>query len=73
MSLNTAPSEAFDRIAKQFRFGSDHDNFAPRLGFAWSVMPQTVMRGGYGIYYNAIELAFIGLTRFNPPRKWLGE
>jgi hypothetical protein len=29
----------------------DKNNFAPRLGFAWSVMPQTVVRGGYGISY----------------------
>jgi carboxypeptidase family protein/TonB-dependent receptor-like protein len=29
----------------------DKNNFAPRLGFAWSVMPQTVLRGGYGISY----------------------
>ncbi|MGH9371532.1 MAG: TonB-dependent receptor domain-containing protein, partial [Vicinamibacterales bacterium] len=29
----------------------DRNNFGPRLGFAWSVMPSTVVRGGYGISY----------------------
>jgi hypothetical protein len=29
----------------------DKNNFAPRLGFAYTLMPKTVMRGGYGISY----------------------
>jgi hypothetical protein len=29
----------------------DRNNFAPRLGFAFSVTPETVVRGGYGISY----------------------
>jgi hypothetical protein len=30
----------------------DHNNFAPRIGFAWKPLPNTVVRGGYGINYN---------------------
>jgi hypothetical protein len=32
----------------------DADNFGPRLGFAWDIRgnAQTVLRGGYGIFYN---------------------
>ncbi|MBA2306395.1 MAG: TonB-dependent receptor, partial [Acidobacteria bacterium] len=26
----------------------DRNNFGPRFGFAWTVLPQTVVRGGYG-------------------------
>jgi Carboxypeptidase regulatory-like domain len=38
------------------RFGrgayrSDYNDFAPRLGIAWSVTPKTVLRTGGGIYY----------------------
>lgn len=29
----------------------DRNNFAPRFGFAYNVMPKTVVRGGYGITY----------------------
>jgi Carboxypeptidase regulatory-like domain/TonB dependent receptor/TonB-dependent Receptor Plug Domain len=29
----------------------DKNNFGPRLGFAYTVMPGTVVRGGYGISY----------------------
>jgi hypothetical protein len=30
-------------------------NFAPRLGFAYSVTPKWVVRGGFGIFYGAFE------------------
>ena len=29
----------------------DRNNFGPRLGFAYTVMPGTVIRGGYGVSY----------------------
>jgi hypothetical protein len=29
----------------------DRNNFAPRIGFAYSMTPRTVVRGGYGISY----------------------
>ena len=32
----------------------DLNNFGPRIGFAWSVTPRTVVRGGYGIYYDYV-------------------
>lgn len=38
------------------QFDTDWNNFAPRFGFAWTVTPKTVVRGGYGIFV----LPFIG-------------
>ena len=29
----------------------DRNNFGPRLGFAYTMTPKTVIRGGYGISY----------------------
>jgi hypothetical protein len=34
--------------------GLDKKNFAPRVGFAYQLMPKTVVRGAFGIYFNLI-------------------
>ncbi|MCW5965471.1 MAG: TonB-dependent receptor [Bryobacterales bacterium] len=66
---NSVPAEVNGLIASQYRFRPDRNNFAPRAGLAWRLTENgaTVLRAGYGIYYNVLEWDFIGLTRFNPP------
>jgi Carboxypeptidase regulatory-like domain/TonB dependent receptor len=32
-------------------WNTNYGDFGPRIGFAWSLRPTTVLRGGYGIYY----------------------
>jgi hypothetical protein len=32
-------------------YDTDFKNFAPRIGFAYQLLPKLVMRGGYGIFY----------------------
>lgn len=66
---NTAPREAANRLAQKYLLSTDRNNVAPRFGFAWQPFKdnKTVVRGGYGIYYNVLEMSFLGLTRFNPP------
>ena len=34
---------------------TSHSGIAPRLGFAWSPDRKTVVRGGYGLYYAAVD------------------
>ena len=44
-------------------------NFAPRFGFAYRVpgTSNTVLRGGYGIYYQKDQLAALNSLAVNPP------
>ena len=48
---------------------SDWNNFAPRFGFSWALPghQSTVLRGGYGIFYDVIQENNTEQTRTNPP------
>jgi hypothetical protein len=48
-------------------FEADKNNFAPRVGFAWSVSEKTVLRAGYGVYYDQSPLAPAEALYFNSP------
>ena len=39
---------------------NDLNNFQPRLGFAYTLTPQTVVRGGYGRYYGDLITGLAG-------------
>jgi len=45
--------------AEPFRNPSKH-NFAPRVGFSWMPLQKTVVRGGYGVFYE-----LLGVYLFN--------
>jgi hypothetical protein len=45
----------------------NHSDFAPRFGFAYRATPAWVVRGGFGIYYNANQLNSYTLATTNPP------
>ncbi|HEX8000924.1 MAG TPA: TonB-dependent receptor [Pyrinomonadaceae bacterium] len=50
-------------------FSADKNNFAPRVGFAWTLGDEgrTVLRGGYGVYYDQSSLAPGEALYFNSP------
>jgi hypothetical protein len=48
-------------------YEADKNNFAPRLGLAWTVRKDTVLRAGYGLYYDQSALAPGEGLYFNKP------
>jgi Carboxypeptidase regulatory-like domain/TonB dependent receptor len=38
--------------------GQDTNNVGPRLGFAYQLQPNTVVRGAFGIYYNLLPASY---------------
>jgi hypothetical protein len=57
------------------QFQNNRTNFAPRAGFAYSLDPKTVFRGGFGIYYGPTNgAAFAGnmspYTGFSASTSW---
>jgi hypothetical protein len=47
--------------------GQDLNNFAPRLGFAYTAAEKHVVRGGYGIFYDRPSAAFMNTVFSNYP------
>jgi len=46
----------------------DFNNFAPRVGFAYTLNSRMVVRGGYGVFYtHTVRQGREGLLGFNPP------
>ena len=48
------PIDTINVVEGQVVPGSDKGNFAPRFGFAYRIRPETVLRGGYGIYNESL-------------------
>lgn len=48
---NYLGEQVFATSGNRGLFNTSYKNFAPRIGFAYQVMPKLVMRGGYGIFY----------------------
>src|SRR5206468_12565738 len=55
-------------LREQALISPDRNNFAPRIGLAYTATPKTVLRAGYGVFYNHTNrLGREGLLGFNPP------
>ena len=70
--LNSPPGQLADSriVVSDELFEPDRNNFAPRLGFAWSpgrFEQKLVVRGGFGVAYNRTPNILFANTRGNPP------
>jgi len=53
---------------------TQHTNFAPRVGFAWSPTNKVVVRAGFGIFYGGLEsLGYWGNLSENYPFQFTGS
>jgi hypothetical protein len=48
-------------------YEGDKNNIAPRVGWAWTLDQNTVLRGSYGLFYDQSALAPGEALYFNPP------
>jgi outer membrane receptor protein involved in Fe transport len=59
------------RAKNEFAINGDgQSTFAPRVGFAWQVLPKSsrfLLRGGYGIYYSTMIGLQVAESAFSPP------
>ena len=52
---NYNPSaQQLEMVGSNGLYNRDIHDFGPRLGFAWNALPNTVLRAGYGIYYDYV-------------------
>jgi hypothetical protein len=63
----TSASGSFVPYAQLNNNPSDKKNFGPRVGFSYDLFGggDTILRGGYGVYYGRINNGMLLLTRFN--------
>lgn len=67
-ALLAASNISLDCVSSLTLGNAQATNFAPRLGFAYSVTPTFVVRGGYGIAYGALgNLGYGGTLGTNYP------
>jgi hypothetical protein len=52
--------EVFASANNRTTYNPDLTNFQPRFGFAWQAYKQTVVRGGYGIFYQVSRAGAAG-------------
>ena len=52
---------------------TDWNNIQPRIGFAYSMGPSTVVRAGYGVFYGAMPVRRLGSIGFDTSTPWVNS
>jgi hypothetical protein len=52
----TKINNAFNPMFSEGEYTVDRNNVAPRIGFTWNPVGSTLVRGGYGIFYDKVTL-----------------
>src|SRR5437660_12924273 len=64
VNLALKGGEVFASSKQRTNYVTDWSNFQPRFGFAYQVVPNTVVRGGYGIYYGQSRSGVTGVVLY---------
>jgi hypothetical protein len=56
--------EVFSSSKQRTNYVTDWHDFQPRFGFAYQFIPNTVVRGGYGIYYGVSRSGVTGVMPY---------
>ena len=64
VNLALKGGEVFASSKQRTNYVTDWSNFQPRFGFAYQVVPNTVLRGGYGIYYGQSRSGVTGVVPY---------
>ncbi|MBS1799881.1 MAG: TonB-dependent receptor [Acidobacteria bacterium] len=62
IQLTPAPGQRLNNV-----WSITYKDIAPRVGFAWSFRPTTILRGGYGITYYGGQFDNLNIMQLNPP------
>jgi outer membrane receptor protein involved in Fe transport len=64
VNLALKGGEVFASSKQRTNYVTDWSDFQPRFGFAYQVVPNTVVRGGYGIYYGVSRSGVTGVVPY---------
>src|SRR5437660_11461760 len=64
VNLALKGGEVFASSKQRTNYVTDWSNFQPRFGFAYQVVPKTVVRGCYGIYYGQSRSGGTGVVPY---------
>jgi outer membrane receptor protein involved in Fe transport len=64
-----APPQFFPApgVVNHSLWDQNYRDFSPRIGLAYSVAPNTVLRSGYGIFYYGGQFDQLNILQLNPP------